>query len=273
MTRADLKQAIFEEDQRILAYEQLDNPHDRERYRAEYIRSDERRTALRRELAALIRTETEDARRQPIARVLQPRTREEVAWQFVWDLGQHAIGLAVEHTIAVVRAVTMWDMASWQVPRRVSCVPILTERAYAAFLHECAHIVEPRADSRQQRHAEIAEKESIVAIVSPLAECTAWLWAVAHCYRNCWTASMHQALIDSLGTYQHRAINEDERRAMATTVAFSFEHIQPAPDSPEGRARKLEQIAQETPGPRLQARLRRVAAIANEQTITEHTRC
>lgn len=271
----------------------LSRLHDKEHYpESQYVtfssKDREERTAL---LAARDRLAVEHDRRvaererlelrNTLAATLVPRAPEQIASPFVVTLGQHAIDLAVECRISHE---PKYIGANASTERRiVRCEPVLSEPAYAVFLHELGHVVEPKADALQQRH--IIDQSGISA---PLAECGAWAWAILHTYRSpddpetpLWTMPMHDRLNKSISTYRHDA-TPDEIEHINAIVAVSYRAIQPAPDSPRGRARhrerRLEQIAAERqpePTPalwRAENRLREIDA-QDRRRSQERARC
>ena len=262
--RKRLEQEIFECEGRAVAYGWLSDAEEKARHLDEDRRNTAELRRLEQELDRILVAEERAARRAPIAAVLLPRTRDQVVRPFIWDAAQHLIDLAVEHNITVVREVRA-DMSATVRSRLVRCAPALTEDVIATVLHEFGHAVEPRADGQQFRHV-LGGKASII---SPRAECAAWLWAVGHTYRDhhgdeIWTPAMHETLERSIDTYWEHATAE-ERQAISATVTFSRGQIRDASDSREGRQRTVDRIAAEwIPSADLQARIRRVAEIQAE---------
>lgn len=157
---------------------------------------------------------------------------------FVRNLVEHVADLLLEHDISF-----QYDgrlPRAYVRQRMLYSDFVLTEKAYSTTLHEFAHLVEPKADGHQQRHVFLDK----AGMASPVAECEAWKWAVAHCLRGYWTAAMHEDLADALRTYKGVATFE-ERDLIDETIAWSFSRVVPAPDTLEGRERVVQQIGRQ----------------------------
>lgn len=266
--RAVLEQRLFENRSRVQHYG-WGNPDQQRLYADEHLRDLKQVRHDERDLAATIADEEREIRWAPIAAILCPRTRDQVARAFVWDLAQSAIEFALDHRIQVLPAINHVMSASTG-GRSVRSEPVLTERSYIQFMHEAAgHCLEPRADGLQQRH--VFDRGYIN---SPLAECAAWLAAIRHTYRDphdpdtpLFTAEMYQAVNDGLSSYRERA-TASEKEKIAAVIGFAFGCIVPAPDTPQGRERIVSRIASETPPPRLQRALQRLADINREDRVS-----
>lgn len=173
-----------------------------------------------------------EAARSAATAVLMPT--QNIARPFVRALAEHAIKIAVTHGLTVQRSRRASAIGH---QRMVFCEPVLTEEAYSTFLHESGHCIEATADSLQQRHF---YREHIIA---PAAEAAAWRWAIEHAL--VWTDRMQGDLQEALSTYRPHA-SDAEIALISQTVGFGFSRVAPAPDTLNGRERRLRQIRRES---------------------------
>lgn len=164
---------------------------------------------------------------------------------FIERLATHAAALMLQHNLKFEFLATGGGLAYCQ-SRTVACDYVLTEDAYAVFLHEAGHIVSPEGDSNQYRHL-YTDK----SILSPIAEIGAWRWAVSNAIF--WTDEMAARLESGLRSYQRDTANLEEKRQIEVFIRESAMRAQPAPDSHEGRIARARTI-------RCQERLREVLA-------------
>lgn len=165
------------------------------------------------------------SRRKCVADVLTPRG---IVFRNLHNeqLNAHAITLALEHHIAVVRC--HYDEARAEQEARRAHVPAVTnDQTYAVFLHEVGHVVSPEADSRQYRHAvEKIDDSARQALLSPLGEIGAWRFAVTHALT--WSAEMQAEMYRCLSSYVPTA-TDDERWAMRCFVTEAALKIKDKP--------------------------------------------
>jgi hypothetical protein len=135
---------------------------------------------------------------------------------FLERLNGHAINLAVEHGISIVRCANR-DARTYQEARQIYAPAVTNEQTYSTFLHEVGHLLSPAADSRQYRN-----HETETCLISPLGEIGAWRWAVTNALQ--WTLEMHENLSASLTTYASHA-TPDERIEMMALVQWACVNV------------------------------------------------
>ena len=159
-----------------------------------------------------------EMRRQAVVAAITPR---HIVWRhpLFERLNAHAVTLALQYRLRVIRREDGGGCADAE--RRTIWTPaVVNEAAYAVFLHEVGHAVDPQADSRQYADAVImAVPGTPSALVSMQGEIHAWRWAVAHAL--VWTVAMQNRMYEGLLGYAGRGSTREQRFQMwsALTVA------------------------------------------------------
>jgi hypothetical protein len=130
------------------------------------------------------------------------------------QLNDHAIELALLHDVSVKRRTSGNGGSACFEQRLIETPPVTNEAAYAVFIHELGHIVDPEADSRQ--YPNIITKTKTISIEG---EVGAWRWAVKNALR--WTAEMQNRLYEGLTGYQVHAASLEQRDLMADCLKTS----------------------------------------------------
>lgn len=159
--------------------------------------------------------EAENEKRQKVTAALRPKG---IVFRtaYLEELNSHAIDLAVQHDIRVVRQAADLGGSASQETRTIHVPAVTNETTYALCLHEIGHVVEPAADSRQYKYTIEEMSSGSRALIAAGGEVGAWKFAIANAHRG-WTRQMQDELFRGLEWYSKRA-TADERELFCACV-------------------------------------------------------